>query len=345
MRYFFDERGEKQIAWIISMFVIILIVLGGIVWYLVINRQEKEGEKDIAKESEKQVVSQEESGKKRGVKFDFALLQGLSQGHYEAWVTGKDDMQYSLGKFRLGEQGAMVNMEGGSIEEGTFLFPTELSEEKIDTMQAVKVTIEPDNDADSKMSGVVILEGEFSGKKASLAFIAARLANASAKYILATPTNDPEALETSGVWFAIPSLRNEVPSLVLPRVSEGWKYEGWVSYKGVDLSTGRFVQPRGIDEFSGYSGGANAGFGFPGEDFLRNTPEGLVFQFPIDLADGESTVFISIEPDIQGNDPTGNAPFFLQPFTAGIPKGAKDHEVLNLNKDTSKFPTGIAEIL
>jgi len=135
------------------------------------------------------------------------------------------------------------------------------------------------------------------------------------------------------------------PSLILPEAPKGWKYEGWALYQGVLLTTGRFQRARGIDEFSGYSGGASTGPNFPGEDFLRNTPEGLSLSFPINLADGTSKIFLTIEPDIEGVDPTGDGQFMLRPFSADIAKDAKDHESFNLTKDLSGFPTAVIEWL
>jgi len=250
----------------------------------------------------------------------FTNLEPLAQGHYEGWAIFGEE-KVSTGKFDLGD----------SL---TFRSSRDLS-----AADKIVITIEADGDTDSVPSGVVILAGDISGDTTNLAF-PVDLSGISGNYILATPTNDPTALETSGVWF----LKLPPPptaGLVLPDLGTGWTYEGWAVNQGTPLSTGKFSTPSGSDEFNGYSGTGDAP-PFPGEDYLVNAPAGITF--PLDLADGNSKVVVSIEPDINGVDPTGDAPFQIKPLVADVPAGTADHVNQNMDLNLGSIPSGSAII-
>jgi hypothetical protein len=260
----------------------------------------------------------------RTLRLDLQGLPGLARGHYEGWAIYGDE-KVSTGKFRVSGSG-LVSLSGEPITE--FRVDRDLR-----AADAIAVTIEADGDTDNLPSGILILFGEVTNGRAALRF-PFDLSGSSAQYVLATPTNgdDPKSEETSGVWF---------PDLKLPAAPSGWKYEGWAVHKGNALSTGRFVNPAAPDEFSGYSG-PQSGPPVPGEDFLVNAPTGITF--PIDLADGESVIAITIEPDLNGVDPTGPLPFDLKPFVAMVLAGAIDHQPYTIQLDLSSFPTAIATI-
>ncbi len=118
--------------------------------------------------------------------------------------------------------------------------------------------------------------------------------------------------DSAGVWFL--TMPGPSAGLQLPALPSGWVYEGWAVTQGVPLSTGRFVDPAAADLASPYSDG---GPPFPGEDFLMDLPASI--QGPVDLADGASKVVISVEPDIDGTDPTGAGPFALKPLAIDVP--------------------------
>jgi len=250
----------------------------------------------------------------------FTGLEPLAQGHYEGWAIFGEE-KVSTGKFNLGD----------SL---TFKSRRDLS-----TADMIVVTIEADGDVDSVPSGVVILAGALSQNAASLEF-PVDLSSASGSYILATPTNDPSTFEKSGVWF----LKLPPPptaGLSLPALGDGWIYEGWAVNQDTPLTTGTFSSVEGADNFNGYSEIGEAP-PFPGEDYLLNAPEGITF--PINLGDGASKVVVSVEPNINGVDPTGPAPFQIKPLVADVPSGAADHVnyVLSLNLDS--VPSGSAII-
>jgi len=95
------------------------------------------------------------------------------------------------------------------------------------------------------------------------------------------------------------------------------------------------VNPAAPDLAAPYSGPQSAP-PFPGEDFLRDAPAGLIF--PADIRNGKAV--ISVEPD--PDDAPG--PFTLKPLAEGIPATAKDHFTYDLSNKAVGFPTGTATI-
>ena len=110
----------------------------------------------------------------------FTNLEPLAQGHYEGWAIFGEE-KVSTGKFSIGD---------------SLRFKSDRDLSKADK---IVITIEAEGDTDSLPSGVVIMAGDISENAANLAF-PVDLSGVSGNYILATPTNDPTLLETSGVW-------------------------------------------------------------------------------------------------------------------------------------------------
>jgi len=258
---------------------------------------------------------------------NFNNLAPLDQGVYEGWVV-RGDVKYSFGTFNMNEDGEVV---------GEFDFvDSDFSPEDGDM---VVITIEPVPDADPGPSTVVVLAGELGSSSSDLTFPIDTSAF-TGQYILATPTNDPDEFEAAGVWFLDPS--GPSPTLNLPDAPAGWVYEGWVVYNGeTPISTGKFVSASGADMFNGYSGSAGAP-PFPGEDLIRDLPNGLTG--PLVFNDGKSVIVISIEPDIDGTDPTGPGPAQVKPLSAVVADGAADHVLFDL-ANNSDVPSGSVSLL
>jgi len=242
-------------------------------------------------------------------------LPELETGTYEGWAIFPD---------------RKVSTETFSPGEGITLSV----DRDLEAAQKFVVTIEPPDDSNPEPSGIVALAGAFDGNEASLSFPVS-FEDATGSYILATPTDGGNSHETAGVWFLDPS--GPVASLDLPELPAGWVYEGWAVTQGTPISTGRFEQPSGADGHSDYGGMGN-GPPFPGEDLLRNAPMGV--DFPADLADGNSKVVVSVEPDLGGTDPTGPKPFAIKPLVGSVPKGATGHTSYDLMPATGTTPTG-----
>ena len=248
----------------------------------------------------------------------FDQLEALEKGHYEGWAIFGDE-KVSTGTFNIGD-----------------VLSFSVSRDLTDADMIV-ITIEPEGGSDKVPSGIVVLAGELNGNSVNLKF-PVDFSGASGIYILATPTNGDDSDENSGIWFL------QVPpqaGLELPTLPSGWTYEGWAVNKGMPLTSGKFASGNGADNFNGYSG-PEAGPPFPGEDYLQNAPQGITF--PINLADGASLAVISVEPDLDGADPTGTGPFQIKPLVANIPLGANDHTNYDMNLNLSSVPSGLAEI-
>jgi len=265
---------------------------------------------DMMKSDDKMSDSVMEEGKYT-LTLDTDLAE-LSEGYYEGWLIVGDD-KISTGLFQ----------EGG---EQTFHFDTPIAD-----IEKVVITIEPEEDPDAGPSGIIVLAGDVVDGGVDLAF-PVDFSDAAGSAILATPTDGNSEDETSGVWFL---------SIPGPEAA-GWVYEGWGVYEGTPLPTGKFTAADEGDDFDGFSGTAADAPPFPGEDFLRNAPDGV--DFPIDLADGESLAVISVEPDLDGVDPTGNGPAQVKPLVAHIEEGQGDHENFDLELNPDSVPSGTATL-
>jgi hypothetical protein len=252
-------------------------------------------------------------------------LDPLQKGHYEGWAIFGEE-KVSTGKFNIGD--SLVFTSARDLSDA----------------DAIVVTIEPEGDTDSVPSGIVVLSGVLASDAEEAQTITLSfpvdLATASGSYILATPTNGNDTDETSGIWF----LKLPPPpsaGLVLPNLPSGWVYEGWAVHNGIPITSGRFSSAEGVDFFNEFSGPEGSP-PFPGEDYLINAPAGL--SFPINLANGSSKVVISIEPDSNGEDPTGDGPFQVKPLVADVPEGALDHTNYPMQLNMDSIPSGLATI-
>ncbi len=218
---------------------------------------------------------------------------------YEGWLI-IDGAPESTGTFNIDADGDIVVIDDVDVANA-------------DASTAFVLTLEPADDPDPAPSTTHILAGDFEDGVAPLsldhpAALGVDLSEAAGSFIVATPTTAATDDDRSGVWFLDPT--GPAPSLDLPTLPDGWAYEGWAVIDGVPVSTGRFLDASGPDDFSGFSG-PDGGPPFPGEDFIQNAPDGLTF--PTDLTG--ATIVISVEPS--PDDST--APFALKPLVAEVP--------------------------
>ncbi len=262
-----------------------------------------------------------------GFKVDAKNLPSLATGHYDAWVLNSDaKTSTAIAKFNVAQDGSLAGGDGKALVNNVLPFQGTLVEGSI-----IEVTVEPATSKDDVPSQSVVLKGPLKADgTAQLGFDAVALTTATAKYVLATPTDDPAKNETSGLWFGMPGTK-PAPLLSLPAAPAGWKYEGWVLYQSKTVSTGRFNNPQAADDFGGYNATKKPAPNFPGQDFLANAPADLGFSFPINLADGTSKALLSLEPDTAGTDPSGPTEYLLL-FSADVASGLKDHVATDLTK-------------
>lgn len=254
-------------------------------------------------------------------------LQDLGSDYaYEGWIM-VDGAPKTTGIFTVDEN--------GTPSTTTF----ELSEEDLEKATAFILTIEPSPDSDPAPSDVHILAGDFSADNAELtvshgAALGTDFADATGKYIIATPTDGMDNNEESGVWFLDNSSGSAVAGLNIPTLPEGWAYEGWAVIDGTPVTTGTFTSASGADSASTFSGTAG-GPPYPGEDFIQNAPAGL--SFPTNLQG--ATIVISVEP-VPDNSPE---PFVLKPLVGMAAADAPVHSVLDMaNNAVTTNPVGTA---
>lgn len=249
----------------------------------------------------------------------FSEIQQLSNGfHFEGW-TIIGGSPFTTGKFNVDDAGRLIDLS---------------------QTEAIVLTIEPDGDTDAIPADTHYLAGDVSDRSSALTVghptaLSEDFSSASGNFIPATPTNDPDGNENSGLWCLDLSLSSPTQSLELPVLPTGWKYEGWAVTGGQPITTGTFTVSAAADEGAPFSG-ANDGPPFPGEDFLSNAPSGL--SFPTDLAGGAAVISIEPSPDDGAN------PFTPKPLVGDIPADAADHVPYAVDNMTSDFPTGLAMI-
>jgi hypothetical protein len=257
------------------------------------------------------------------LKLNLTGLPDVGANHvYEGWIIVNGN-PVSTGTFSVNASGQLSGNE--------FM----INESQLQNATAFVLTIEPKPDNDPAPSGIKILAGDFSGNAANVSVshssaLGNSFSTASGSYILATPTNGMGTNENSGVWFVNPA-GGPGPSLNLPALPAGWRYEGWAVINGMALTTGKFTMASGADQSAPFSG-AMPGPPFPGEDFLMNAPAGLTF--PTNLAGQKIVITIEPHPD------NSAAPFGLKPLSGDVPANAADHVSYNLVNMASGNPSG-----
>ena len=236
----------------------------------------------------------------------------------------------ALGNDYVYEGWLIVN--GSPVSTGTFSsvsFPQTFSVDRntLDNATTFVLSIEPVIDPDPAPAATKILAGDFSGNSASVTSntIVGDFSSSTGTYILATPTDMDDTNEASGVWFLDNSSGSPMTGLNLPTLQDGWKYEGWVVFDGMPISTGTFSEVDMADDNAAtsiFKGGAGNGPGYPGEDYLQNAPNGL--SFPTDLSG--TTIVISVEP-YPDNSAT---PFTLKPLAHMVPNNAMTHTAITM---------------
>jgi hypothetical protein len=275
--------------------------------------------------------------------------------------SSDDDVTRSTANLTLNLQGiealgddyvyeGWIIVDGEPVSTGRFsnvIFPQTflVGINELNSASKFVLSIEPAVDSDPGPAATKILAGDFSGSSASVnsnntvvdgGSTLTSLADATGKYILATPTDMDDTNEASGVWFLDNSnAPPAVAGLNLPTLTEGWKYEGWVVFDGTPISTGTFTSAGSADDnaaTSVFKGDAGNGPGYPGEDYLQNAPAGLTF--PTDLKG--RTVVISVEP----NPDNSTAPFALKPLAHMVPTNAMNHTVIDMGDGPLDTITG-----
>ena len=291
---------------------------------------------------------------------NLATLNTYADGYYEAWVSFNEsagdhgDAAYrTMGKFNVKTDGSLVDPNGNAFSLNAARF-TDLNK-----IEDAIISVELPGDNDTILNGTKILGALKSNENEELVFhlsmsyshilgaIADNLLNATAKYILATPSDtsgNPNRYKR-GAWYTQDTLGQSL-GLTVSQISDtlDWKYQAWL-FDGRDTikwryDMGKFNGPNEQDNFQQCQIFVPS-WTKPGQDWtIPNCPRGNAPDPPdiTDLTtDGRYILVITLEPKIES---LGLAwPFQLVLFHGRIPSSFSYGQIEQLN-DTVKLPTG-----
>lgn len=261
----------------------------------------------------------------------FERLPAVLGGHYEVWVERPEGGGERLSAFTVLGGGQLLTLGGEPVQE----FPIA---ELPPVGSRLFLTVEPGSEEAVTRSGRVLLSGNLPTVEGALDPAVAVRGGTHVAMLLA-PT-DPNTPDTSGLWFGSPRKTRGRPAagLALDPPADGWVYAGFVTTAaGTVLPTGAFRDVGGPDDRSPFSG-RGRGLSVPGEDFVAGAPEGTAF--PLNLADGRTTVAVSLLPDFAASAPEP----FLPLLAARIPYRQDSGQPFRLEPlSVDVLPKGIAK--
>lgn len=238
----------------------------------------------------------------------------LQLGHYALWLKTEEQPEWTLFKRFNSIDNNLVSLDGSFFQQWQEIieFSPELA----------KVTIEVEGDRDTIPSELTYVKAEFN-TTSELKFTAinSNQIGDTSSFILATPTDgNSKVNEASGIWLIKDDRKS--PALELPDISESlWSYQARViDEEGNVMLMGSFTNPSGVDNNDKHSEQTAKGFSVPGEDLLTNLPQGVTG--PLNLASGNYTLIISLEPGKPGEDFTSDE-LFLKIYETKIPLKAE----------------------
>lgn len=241
----------------------------------------------------------------------------IQLGHYAMWGKREDESVLFIKRFNSIDN-QLKNLDGTDLKE--------LSLDGLREINKIFVTIENEGDRDEIPNNFTFMEAEITENIAQLKF-SIDIPEGDNFFILATPTDGNSTInELSGIWFK--KAEEDQPGLTLPNAPQSFKYETRISntVEEKTLNLGRFDNVREEDNSKIYSL-SNEGFMYPGEDLLRNLPEPL--DAPLNLSNGDYQVIISLEPDLDGIDLTGDD-IFLSILSTTIPQNSTEQQNIPL---------------
>lgn len=263
------------------------------------------------------------------------------EGHYQAWIR-KDGVMHSLGTFNMQPDAQHMQTIGGAPLD-YLAAPGDLT-----GGDYVMITVEQETDTDNIPSISKVLAGPIVGATANLLVkdpeaIGLEFGPTVCKgaFHLDSPSTATGADFYNGIWYY--KHTDFTPSLTVPTLPSGWRYEGWVgdacSSDPIPYSTGEYSSATGAD-MDGCGGGAgpDACPDFPGEDFVFQDPDNPTVPYGagIQMNDGCWQIVHSIEPVPN----TGPNPFHsLEPLQLShIPAGTQQFQKVDLLNLATEFP-------
>lgn len=259
------------------------------------------------------------TSEKLNLELEAANIPTLNLGHYALWTVDTAGEYHFFKRFNF-YQDQLVSLDGTELRTWKESAPHDIAK--------YVVTIEREGDRDEIPNSVIFLQATAKADVATLSQELVALDLAQASFLLASPSDgNSEVNEQSGIWFTKPNMQES--GLQLPALAIGnWIWEARVQdSSGHDLLIGKFSQNAGYDNFDDYAAQAGQSPPFPGQDFLRNLPDGLTG--PLNLANGKYQVIISLEPYLGEADFTGEE-MFMPILSADIDPGQAVHESVQL---------------
>ncbi|MBN1825714.1 MAG: hypothetical protein JW958_05560 [Candidatus Eisenbacteria bacterium] len=219
-----------------------------------------------------------------------------SPGHFALWAE-ENGVKTRVASFGVLD-GAPVTLDGDPLTSFE-------QEDRLAGADRLLITVETDTAATTP-AGAAFLAGTPGDLQAELtvaAGVGADLTGAAGFFLFDTPSTEDDADAGRGVWWTD---GEGAAGLLLPTLSAGWVYEGWVTHRvtGKAYTTGRFTNPGAADsDGAGATGGGGDGYPFPGQDFVTAAGDVPV----LDVDGGVYGVSITLEP---ATDPS-DEPFFL----------------------------------
>lgn len=247
------------------------------------------------------------------ISLDSENFPTLQLGHYCLWVVDHQGQYRFLKRFNS-IKGRLVSLDG-----------TELQELPVDTLRQAKefvVTIEQEGDRDKNPNDFELMRGALTENSSQLRFDLQNIGDQQ-RFLLATPSDGNNTInERSGLWFVDEDLQTQ--GLTLDELTDGrFSYQARLqnTSTGDELNIGYFRDPKTKDDFQSFSLSSSV-FNFPGEDLLRNLPGDL--EPPINLANGDYKIIVSLEPMINNSDFTGEE-VFVEIMSTEIPQNLEPY--------------------
>lgn len=260
-------------------------------------------------------------------------LKPLQDGFtYKVWAKVGFEY-YSTEGFNVTETGQFLT-QVGEFRDKSFVLDADLTDAEV-----VFITVEGKSSTSNAPSKSIVMAADVTGNVSQLSSshslaLGGSIAGQSGQLTILTTSDVDTSNDEHGVWFLTVSNGVMSPGLSLPTLNEGWKYEGWVDVGGHRFTTGKFVSNTRNDEFQPHS--YNDVPLFPGEDFLLNPPDGVVF--PLNLSG--AVVTITVEPNADDSfDPYG-----IKVLSATLPASIQAGSVHPLTSANAVFPTASVTI-
>ncbi len=236
------------------------------------------------------------------------------------------------------EQGAYAlwyDLDGVATLAGTFTEPggaTFELDESLSTSELLEVSVE--DDADAPTGDSVVLSGTLAD---GLAF-PFDVSTVSGGISLWSPTDGVDDNPEVGAWWFVDDGSGAAPSLSIPTLPAGWSFATWGDTQGTTLPMGSFTDGAAADSACLFCGADPDEGSVPGEDFVANLPASITG--PVNLADGASSVTLSLQPDIWEITAVDSPMFGLDVLSSDVPLDQAGGEMFELDS-VFDAPSGV----